>query len=32
LQWEEVEPLEAPAKLAWFLLTGHFNIAGKDGP
>ncbi len=32
LQREDVEPLEAPAKLAWVLLAGHFDVAGQDGP
>jgi hypothetical protein len=31
LQWEEAEPLAVPAKLAWVLLTGHFDVSGQYG-
>jgi hypothetical protein len=32
LQREEAEPLAALVMAAFVLLTGHFGIAGLDGP
>ncbi len=29
MQWEEAEPLEVPAGLAWVILTGHLTLLGK---